>query len=117
MSGGWGAGLVVLVVSSLERMYAIDDLLHLIHSDGADRLTLHVGAPPVIVLDGESHTVEGPSLTSENIESLLQSIADTRQRRELRDSGSVQFIYRFRGIADFVVRAEIRDEDVNIEIH
>jgi len=116
MPGAWGAGLVALV-GSLERMYAIDELLHLIHSDGADRLTLHVGAPPVIVLDGESHTVEGPSLTSENVEGLLQSIADTRQRRELRDSGSVQFFYRFRGIADFVVRAEIKDEDIHIEIH
>jgi len=38
-------------------MYSMDDLLHLVHSDGADRLMLHIGRPPVIVLDGEEHEV------------------------------------------------------------
>ena len=47
-------------------MYSIDDLLHLASSDGADELRLHVGTPPVIVLGGVLHTIEGPPITTEN---------------------------------------------------
>jgi Tfp pilus assembly pilus retraction ATPase PilT len=62
-------------------MYSMDDLLHLVHSDGADELKLHVGQPPVIVIDGEQQPIEGPAITAENAEQLLRSITDTRQRR------------------------------------
>src|ERR1041384_4305442 len=36
--------------SNFETMYSMDNLLRLLHSDGADELRLHVGTPPVIVL-------------------------------------------------------------------
>ena len=98
-------------------MYSIDDLLHLVHSDGADELRLHVGQPPVIVLDDEQHTVEGPAITSEDAENLFHSLTDTRQRRELRERGVVEFVYRFRNRASFVVRARIEGENVGIDIH
>ena len=98
-------------------MHSMDDLLHLANSDGADELKLHVGMPPVIVLDGESHTVEGPAITTEDAEQLLQSITNTRQRRELRKRGVVQFVYRFRRITDFVVRARMEDGNVGMDIH
>ena len=62
----------------------MDDLLHLVHSDGADGLRLQVGQPPVVVIDGEDQQVERPAITVENAERLLQSITDTRQRRVLR---------------------------------
>src|SRR5882672_3707203 len=62
----------------LPRMYSIDDLLHLASSDGADELRLHVGTPPVVVLGGEHHTIEGPPITTESAEQLLQSVATTR---------------------------------------
>jgi Tfp pilus assembly pilus retraction ATPase PilT len=95
----------------------MDDLLHLVHSDGADGLRLNVGQCPIVVLDGDEHQIEGPAITRENAEQLLQSIADTRQRRELRERGWVEFIYRFRQCASFVVRARIEDENVSMEIH
>jgi len=98
-------------------MYSIDDLLHVVHSDGADGLRLEVGQPPVIVLDGEDQQIEGPPITIENAARLLQDITDTRQRRDLRQHGNVEFIYRFRRCASFVVRATIRDENVLIDIH
>ena len=98
-------------------MHSMDDLLHLVHSDGADKLRLQVGQPPVVVVDGVDHQIEGPSITVENAEQLLQSITDTRQRRDLREHGYIEFIYRFRQCASFVVLAEIRDENVFIEIH
>ena len=95
----------------------MDDLLRLLHSDGADELRLHVGTPPVIVLDGEPQTIEGPAITTEDAERLLQSVANTRQRRELREHGMVEFIYKFRGSTAFVVRAKMEDENVGIDVH
>jgi Tfp pilus assembly ATPase PilU len=98
-------------------MYSMDDLLHLLHSDGADKLRLHVGQPPVIVLDGEPQLLEGPALTTEDKEHLLQSITNTRHRRELREHGVVEFVYRFRGRASFVVCAKMEGENVGMDIH
>jgi Tfp pilus assembly ATPase PilU len=97
-------------------MYSMDDLLHLVHSESASELKLQVGQPPVLILDSEKHPLEGPAITSENAEQLLQSIADTRQRRILRKQGVVKFIYRFRGRVDFFVQAKIDGEDVSIVI-
>jgi hypothetical protein len=101
----------------MDRMYSMHDLLQLINSDGADELKLQVGNPPVVVLQGEHHTIEGPPITSENAQGFLQSIASTRQRRELHQHGTVQFIYRFRQFTDFVVCARLEDENVAIDIH
>jgi len=98
-------------------MYSLDDLLHLLHSDGADELGLQVGQPPVLVLDGEPQLLEGPAITPEDAAQLFQSIADTRQRRELRDQGVVRFIYEFRGRARFVVYARLENENVRMDIH
>jgi Tfp pilus assembly ATPase PilU len=98
-------------------MYSMDDLLQLLHSDGADELRLHVGSPPVIVLDGEPQSVEGPPITAENAEQLLHSVVNSRHRRELRERGVVEFLYRFRGRASFVVRARMEEENIGIDIH
>ena len=98
-------------------MYSMDNLLYLVHSDGANELRLHVGQPPIIVLEGEPQPIEGPAITAEEAKQLLQSITDTRQRRELREHGVVQFVYRFRGRASFVVRAVMEDENVGMDIH
>lgn len=96
---------------------SMDDLLHLLHSDGADELRLHVGQPPVIVLEGEQQPLEGPAITTEDAQQLWQSIANTRQRREFREHGVMEFIYRFRGRADFVVRARMEDGNIGMVIH
>ncbi len=98
-------------------MYSMDDLLHVLSSDGADELRLHVGTPPVILLGNEQHRIEGSPLTTQDAEHLFRNIANTRQTRELREQGLVQFIYRFRGITDFVVRARMEGENVGIDIH
>ncbi len=101
----------------INGMYSMDNLLRLLHSDGADELRLHVGEPPVIVLDGEPQLVEGPALTIEDTAQLLQGVATTRQRRELRKHGVVEFMYRFRRSTPFVVRARLENENVGIDIH
>lgn len=95
----------------------MDTLLHLLHSDGADALRLCVGAPPVVVLDGQPQNLPRSAITTEEVEQLFQSIADTRQRRELRDQGRVEFLYRFRDRASFVVHAKMEGDNIHMEIH
>ena len=80
-------------------------------------MRLRVGQPPVIVLEGEPQPLEGPAITTEDAAQLLQSITNTRQRRELREHGVVEFIYRFRGRASFVVQARMEDMQVGMDIH
>jgi Tfp pilus assembly pilus retraction ATPase PilT len=98
-------------------MYSIEDLLRLLHSEGADALRLRAGAPPVIVLDGEPQAVEGPAITAENAAGFIRDLSTTRQRRELRDQGVVRFVYRFRSATDFVVCARVESDGIAIEIH
>jgi len=95
----------------------MDDLLRLLHADGADELKLHVGAPPVIVLDGKPQPVEGPAVTTEDAEELLHSVTNTRQGRELRGRGAVEFIYTFRRSTPFVIRPKLEDENAGIDVH
>ena len=95
----------------------MDALLHLLNSDGGDELQLHVGWPPVLVLQGQRHEIEGPRLTPETMEGLLHRVTTTRQRRELRDRGRVQFVYRFRRVTDFVVRARVENDSIGIDVH
>jgi Tfp pilus assembly pilus retraction ATPase PilT len=103
-------------------MYSMDDLLQLVYSERADGLRLHVGLPVVIVVRGDHHSIDGPSITPENAEQLLQSISDTRQRRELGERGVVQFIYRRgfpkrnRKLTEFVVCARMENAQVGIDI-
>jgi len=94
----------------------MDQLLHLLHSDGADELRLNVGQPPVIVLDGVEELLEGLAITAEEAQVLLRSISTSRQRRELQDHGVVEFIYSFRGRTSFVVRARLKEENIALEI-
>lgn len=95
----------------------MDNLLHLVHSDGAQGLKLHVGQPPLVVLDGEEQPLDGQAITFEEAELLLLSISTTRQRRDLWERGWVDFIYRFRNRVNFVVHAQVENRSVKMEIH
>ena len=97
-------------------MYSMDDLLSLVKEEKADALKIQVGSPPVLVLHGEDNAVEGPAIVSEEAELLLQCVANSRQRRELRQRGTVQFVFRFQHTTDFVIRVTVKDESIDIEI-
>jgi Tfp pilus assembly pilus retraction ATPase PilT len=97
------------------NVYSITDLLGLVTNEGARELRLHVGVPPVIVVGGEDHTVEGPSISSENGEQLLRSVADTRLIMRIRRLGRADFIYAFRGCHRFVVHATVQGENVALD--
>jgi Tfp pilus assembly ATPase PilU len=97
-------------------MYSSHDLLSLLNSEKADELKLRAGKPPVLVVHDEPNVMEGPALSPEDLEQILQAMADTRQRRELRDRGVVRFIYRFQRYTTFVVCARLEAGLVEIDI-
>ena len=92
------------------------DLLTLIIEERAGGLSLHAGQPPVVHLDGEPHSVERPSITPENAQTLFQSLATTRQVRELREHGTAEFIYTFRDSTQFRVQARMQHDQVQLEL-
>jgi Tfp pilus assembly ATPase PilU len=97
-------------------MYSMDDLLHLVNCDGADELRLHVGAPPVLVVRGDQYPLDAPPIIVQVAEELLQSITNTRQRRELRERGVAHFVYRYRDVLDVLVCAKMENERIGIDI-
>src|SRR5213075_254386 len=95
--------------------YEMTDLLTLVLSERAEGLSLRAGEPPVVHLRADPHTIEGPAITPENAESLLRSLADTRQVRQLRAAGALEFVYTFRDIS-FRVQVRAEDEDVSLDL-
>ncbi len=98
-------------------MYAINDLLDLVVAEHAEQLRLSVGAPPIIVLRGEHHVVEGPPISFENADYLLRSIADSRQRRRFRQRGAARFVYTSAKSLQFLVHAKIEDDRVQLLLY
>lgn len=98
------------------RMYSVDDLLQRVLAERADELKLHVGAPPVMMQGDNQLLLEGPPVTAEDAEQFLLSIANTRQRRDIRERGWAEFFYLFRGSVRFLVRARMEDGNVGFDI-
>lgn len=97
-------------------MYSMNDLLNLVCSEQAEALKLRVGKPPVIVLRGEHREVGASAITAADAEEFLLSIADTRQRREIRQRGWALFFYTVQDSERFLVRAWMKGGHVELEI-
>ena len=97
-------------------MYYMDHLLILLTAENARELQFRAGSPPIILSEGENHLLQGPSVTDEDMMLLLRSMANSRQMRELRMNGAVQFIYTPRGRSPFLVRANMEDENVEFDV-
>lgn len=96
-------------------MYTLDDLLELVCAEKAQALELRTGAPPVLVVANERHTIEGPPITPGNAELLLHAVANSRRRRELREKGRLEFIHTFCRSATFQVRITLTGENMAID--
>ena len=94
----------------------LTDLLILAVSDGAERLSLHTGQPPVVHVRGEANIIEGPAISPDNADSLLRSLAGTRYMREFRERGSVVFIHTFQNSAQFRVHARLERDEIQIDL-
>ena len=97
--------------------YAMSDLLTLIVSEHAEGLSVTPGQAPAVHLRGEVHRIEGPAVSPEHAESLLRSLADTRQMRDLYERGAAEFLFTFRDTARFRVEARSEHEQIQFHIH
>ena len=92
------------------------DLLWLAVSERAEKLILQTGQPPVLGVRGESHSIEGPAITLDNVESLLQNLAGTRYMREFYQRGLVTFIHTCFDSAQFRVEAKLVGDEIQIDL-
>ncbi len=90
-------------------MYQMDQLLSLLTTEKARELVFRAGRPPLIILDREQHPLQGPPITDDDLVFLLRCLATSREMRNLRENGTVQFVYTAPGRAPFVVRARLED--------
>jgi Tfp pilus assembly pilus retraction ATPase PilT len=72
--------------------YSISDLLSLAKAVGAEKVLLEVGYTPVLFVKGKKIEIDGPDVTSEVMEELIRSVANTRQLRVLRENGSLDIL-------------------------
>ena len=96
--------------------YTIGDLLDLVFTEKAKGLVLHRGKPPVVSVGEDLCAIEGPAISSQNADELLRSLATTRQIRELRESGRIEFFHDFQGRAQFIVRVKTESAALEIEL-
>ena len=96
--------------------YTIDDLLDLVVTEKAKGLSLHAGHPPVVSVRDEAYAIEGPDISSQNADELLRSLATTRQIRELRDRGRIEFLHDFQGQAQFKVLVKSSEDEFQIDL-
>ena len=97
-------------------MYYMDHLLTLLTFEKARELRFHPGSPPVVVSEEEQRSLLGPAMTREDVMQLLRCLANSRHVRELRQSGTVSFVYNAPGRSPFLVRARIQGDTITFEI-
>jgi Tfp pilus assembly ATPase PilU len=90
----------------------MDQLLQLLTIEKAKQLHVWPGRPPIMVLDDEEHSLQGPAVTGEDAMRLLRSVATSRQIRDLREIGEVSFVYTMPDRSPFVIRAWVEEETV-----
>jgi Tfp pilus assembly ATPase PilU len=97
--------------------YDMTDLLTLVVTERAEGLSVTPGQPLAVHFRGEVYVIEGPAVSPEHALSLLRSVADTRQMRELHERGGAEFLFTFRDSARFRVTARREHDEVQFQIH
>lgn len=81
----------------------MNDLLSLVVDEGASDLHIQVGQSPTLRLHGEMIPVEGPKLTGEDTEALVQAITSEERIQEVKSTGGCDFGFSFMDRARFRV--------------
>ncbi|MGF1449506.1 MAG: type IV pilus twitching motility protein PilT [Opitutales bacterium] len=85
--------------------YEMNDLLSLVVEEGASDLHLTVGMPPTLRSGGGMVPVDGPILSSEDLELLMRSITSENNQEQLKKVGGCDFGFAFRDHSRFRVSA------------
>lgn len=83
----------------------MSDLLQLAVDEGVSDLHIEVGAPPTVRLNGSLTPLDAPSLTPEDTERMVKSIASDAHMQQIRENGTVDFGFAFSDQARFRVSA------------
>jgi Tfp pilus assembly ATPase PilU len=94
----------------------MDHLLALLTTEQAKELQFRADSPPIIVSEREQRPLQGPPVTGDDVAQLLRSVATSRQMRDLRQNGRIQFIYTPRGRTPFLIRAKIEGENLRFDV-
>jgi Tfp pilus assembly ATPase PilU len=97
-------------------MYNLKDLLVLMARESAEELLLEPDQPPRMLLRGKMRVLDGPILTADEVEGLVQSIATEEQRREIAMCGDARFQYVAEHMAKFSVDAQTHDNLLRVKI-
>ena len=81
------------------------DLFELIIKEKGSDLHLEVGVPPVIRINGKLVQIEGSILTSDDTARLIQSFTSDAHQRQIKELGTVDFGFDYKGKARFRVSA------------
>ena len=81
----------------------MSDLLNLVVEEEASDLHIEVGAPPCLRLSGSLAPLDTPSLTPEDTERMVNSIAPENKQQEIRENGGCDFGFSFEDKARFRV--------------
>ena len=83
--------------------YEMNDLLELVVEQKASDLHLQVGQPPTLRLSGSMMPVDGPPLTPEDTEALMQSITPEHGQQKAKTTGGCDFGFAYLDKARFRV--------------
>jgi twitching motility protein PilT len=83
--------------------YEMNDLLDLVVDQNASDLHLQVGQPPTLRLSGSMLPIDGPALTPEDTEKLMQSITPDSHVSNVKLNGGADFGFAFGEKARFRV--------------
>lgn len=97
-------------------MYYMEDLLLLLTAEDARSLRFCAGSPLVIASEDKHRPLQGPAVSDEDVLWLLRKLASSRQMRELRENGTVQFMYRAPGQPPFLLRAKMLNEQTIFDV-
>ncbi|MFC1462827.1 type IV pilus twitching motility protein PilT [Verrucomicrobiota bacterium] len=81
----------------------MNELLQLTVDEEASDLHISVGIPPTLRIHGGLHALDAPSLTPEDTERLMKSIASPDIQQKLREGGGADFGFGFGEAARFRV--------------
>ncbi len=83
--------------------YQMYELLELMVEESASDLHLHVGQPPSFRIDGTITPVDGPELTPDDTEGLMEAIASDSHQQKVKTIGGVDFGFSYQDKARFRV--------------
>lgn len=81
----------------------IDKLFQVMVAQNASDMHLSAGAPPILRIHGEMVRLEHPSLTNENVQSLIFEILNDKQKRLFVENWELDCSYQIAGLGRFRV--------------